>query len=293
MFLRKIDPLFEPFRALRAKFMGVKSVKGQLTGDAGRLKALGGRVGNQAKDLQGKVAGAKDQAAGYGQQAQGYGQQAAGYQQAAAGHYQQAQGNMQQMHGGPPPPGAPGAPGGPPPPGHPGGPGGPPGGINPNPPIRVFGFFKKRKVCTQCNTELDPTWEACPYCAQAAAQAAQAARPPAAPQKTVAFMLDGAGGGSMQLLGWIVPVQGPQKGQLFTLAPMTLVGTDPKCHVVLVDNFMSSRHAEIKAEGGVWILKDLGSTNGTYVNDRRIDKHELVDNDFVKFGSSLVKFKSL
>jgi pSer/pThr/pTyr-binding forkhead associated (FHA) protein len=97
----------------------------------------------------------------------------------------------------------------------------------------------------------------------------------------------------MQLLGWIVPLQGPQKGELFTLAPVTTIGTDPKSTVVLNDKFMSSKHAEIKAEGGVWILKDLGSTNGTYVNNKRIDKHELVDNDFIKFGSALVKFKSL
>jgi pSer/pThr/pTyr-binding forkhead associated (FHA) protein len=40
-------------------------------------------------------------------------------------------------------------------------------------------------------------------------------------------------------------------------------------------------------------LRDLGSTNGTYVNDRRVDQHELVDNDFVQFGKSLVKFKTL
>jgi pSer/pThr/pTyr-binding forkhead associated (FHA) protein len=37
----------------------------------------------------------------------------------------------------------------------------------------------------------------------------------------------------------------------------------------------------------------MGSTNGTYVNDKRVDKQELVDNDFIKFGQFLVKFKSL
>jgi pSer/pThr/pTyr-binding forkhead associated (FHA) protein len=56
---------------------------------------------------------------------------------------------------------------------------------------------------------------------------------------------------------------------------------------------MSGKHAEIIAEQGLWILRDIGSTNGTYVNNRRIDRHELVDNDFIKFGSAMVKFKSL
>jgi len=62
---------------------------------------------------------------------------------------------------------------------------------------------------------------------------------------------------------------------------------------VLTDKFMSSKHAEIKAENGVWVLRDSGSTNGTYVNNRRVDRHELVDNDFIKFGSAMLKFKSL
>jgi hypothetical protein len=169
-----------------------------------------------------------------------------------------------------------------------------PGGINPNPPIMTKGaLFWKKKVCTQCGNELDKTWDACPYCAEAAAQAA-AANAPKAPMKTQAFMINPEGQASgMQLLGWIVPLQGPQRGELFTLSPATTIGTAPDCHVVLHDKFMSSKHAEIKAEGGVWVLKDLGSTNGTYVNDKRVDKHELVDNDFVKFGNQLVKFKSL
>ena len=50
---------------------------------------------------------------------------------------------------------------------------------------------------------------------------------------------------------------------------------------------------EIKAENGVWVLRDSGSMNGTYVNNRRVDRHELVDNDFIKFGSAMLKFKSL
>jgi pSer/pThr/pTyr-binding forkhead associated (FHA) protein len=40
-------------------------------------------------------------------------------------------------------------------------------------------------------------------------------------------------------------------------------------------------------------LRDLKSTNGTYVNDKRVEKHELVDSDFVRLGNSVLKFKSL
>jgi hypothetical protein len=171
---------------------------------------------------------------------------------------------------------------------------GAPDGPNPNPPIRTKGFWVfKKKICTQCEQNLDRTWDSCPFCAQIAAQAAAA---PAKLQvmKTQAFSLDAQGNqGTQQLLGWIVPLQGAQRGELFQLSPVTIIGTDPGCTIVLTDKFMSGRHAEIKAENGLWILKDAGSTNGTYVNNKRIDRHELVDNDFIKFGSAMIKFKSL
>ena len=186
-------------------------------------------------------------------------------------------------------PGQPGAPGAP------GAPGGalPPGVPNPNPPLREKGFLFKKKFCTQCEQQLDKSWDACPYCAQIAQQAAI---PDVKRQamKTQAFVMDATGGpGSHQLCGWIIPLQGPQRGELFTLSPKTTIGTDPKCTVVLNDKFMSSKHAEVAAENGVWVLRDSGSTNGTYVNNRRVDRHELVDNDFIKFGSAMLKFKSL
>jgi hypothetical protein len=225
------------------------------------VKNIKGNIKVDVKRAQGVAGSAKNQVAGAGAKA---GKAMGGAQGAAAG----AQDAMQQEA---------------------------PGGINPNPPIRTSGaLFWKKKTCVQCEQVLDKTWDACPFCAEAAAQAA-AANQPKAPMKTQAFMINPSGGGSstMQLLGWIVPLQGSQRGELFTLSPSSWIGTDPSCTVVLHDKFMSGKHAEIKAEGGVWVLKDGGSTNGTYVNDKRVDKHELVDNDFIKFGGSLVKFKSL
>ena len=68
-----------------------------------------------------------------------------------------------------------------------------PGAPNPNPPIRTTGFWIfKKKFCTQCEQQLDKTWDACPYCAQIAQQAAAA---PAKLQaiKTQAFVIDAHG----------------------------------------------------------------------------------------------------
>src|SRR5690606_38167937 len=110
---------------------------------------------------------------------------------------------------------------------------------------------------------------------------AASAPPPAQPQKTMAFMVNPNGGPAVQALGWLVPVKGAQRGELFTLKPQTTIGTDPACDVVLIDPYMSSRHASIKVQNGAFVLEDLGSTNSTFVNDKRVTNHELVDNDFV------------
>jgi hypothetical protein len=253
VFLKYFDFIFAPFRAINNKIIGVKNIKGNIQVDVNRAKSLKAR-GAQAV---GQV----------GQMNQKLNQQ--------AGQVQQGAQAMQQAGG----QGAPGMPA--------------PGAPNPNPPIRATGFWIfKKKFCTQCEQQLDKSWDACPFCAQIAVQIVAA--PAKQALKTQAFVMDAQGGpGSMQLLGWIIPLQGVQKGELFTLAPVTTIGTDPTCTVVLIDKFMSSKHAEIKAEAGMWVLRDSGSTNGTYVNNKRVDRHELVDNDFVKFGSAMLKFKSL
>jgi len=279
VFLKYFEFIFAPFRAVNNKILGVKNIKGNIQVDINRAKSMKDRGKNFANDANSKV----NKFAG---------QQVVGNQQAIGAGAMQQQGGM--------PGGQPGMPGQAMPGGQPGQPGQPgqmpqmPGAPNAAPAIKSSGFWIfKKKFCTQCEQQLYKTWDACPYCAQIAQQVVAA---PAKMEKakTQAFMMDAQGGASsMQLLGWLVPLQGAQRGELFTLQPVTKIGTDPKSTIVLTDKFMSTSHAEIKAENGMWILRDVGSTNGTYVNNRRVDRHELVDNDFIKFGSAMLKFKSL
>ena len=306
MFLRYIDFIFQPFRAINNKWLGVKNIKGNIQVDINRAKAMGKRgqqmvgtanqkVGQFAGGQQQQPGGAPQPGVQQQQPNMGYQQQQPGYPQQPAppqNYGYQPQGAPQMTPGMPGQmPGMPGMPGAPM--GAPQMPGGAP---NPNPPIRTAGFWIfKKKFCSQCEQRLDKTWDSCPYCAQIAQQAAMA---PAKLQKlkTQAFVLDSSGGpGSVQLLGWLVPLQGAHRGELFTLQPKNTIGngSDTTVSMVLNDKFMSGKHAEIVAENGLWILRDSGSTNGTYVNNRRVDRHELVDNDFIKFGSAMMKFKSL
>ncbi|MCX4820041.1 FHA domain-containing protein [Streptomyces sp. NBC_01142] len=69
-------------------------------------------------------------------------------------------------------------------------------------------------------------------------------------------------------------------------APYPLrIGRDPANGLRLSHDTVSRLHAELSRQGSLWILRDLGSTNGTTVNGRRVTGSVVVhDGDMVGFG---------
>ncbi len=61
-------------------------------------------------------------------------------------------------------------------------------------------------------------------------------------------------------------------------------GRDPECDVVLEDAGISRRHAELVRERGVWILRDLGSRNGTFIDDAPIQQQRLQPGQRARLG---------
>ena len=115
----------------------------------------------------------------------------------------------------------------------------------------------------------------------------------AGPKKTVMFNM-GGGGAGYPVVGWIVPLSGPNQYQTFKLqSGATKIGTGGDAHIVIGDGFMSTIHAEIVCKQQGFVLNDLGSTNGTFVNERKVTEHELVDNDTFVLGKTEFKFKSI
>ncbi len=69
-----------------------------------------------------------------------------------------------------------------------------------------------------------------------------------------------------------------------------VVGRDPGVHFVIEDGLASRRHFRIVAQGGLYFVEDLDSTNGTRLNGRRIQRERLGDGDKIQVGSTELQF---
>ena len=116
---------------------------------------------------------------------------------------------------------------------------------------------------------------------------------PVGPLKTVMI---GAGGDAegFPVVGWIVPLSGPQAYQTFRLLQgVTKIGNAQGVNVVINDGFMTGEHCHIVGSPAGFQLQDNKSTNGSFVNDKRIERHDLVDNDVITLGRTHIVFKSI
>lgn len=87
-------------------------------------------------------------------------------------------------------------------------------------------------------------------------------------------------------------IEGDKKGQTLDLSDEVIIGRAEKCHLVLEDSYVSQMHARIFTRDGVVMVEDLGSTNGTYVNRRRITSPtELQRGDRVKIGKTVLEMR--
>ncbi len=79
--------------------------------------------------------------------------------------------------------------------------------------------------------------------------------------------------------------------QLYPLQEFNLIGRSDDATLKLEDNGVSRQHATIRCEGDHYWLVDLGSANGTYVNDAAITTARVLrDGDHVQFGTKLLHF---
>jgi two-component system cell cycle response regulator len=86
---------------------------------------------------------------------------------------------------------------------------------------------------------------------------------------------------------------GPDMGRRFPLTRSEVVlGRGADCDIQVDRDSVSRRHARLFRVGEQWMVEDLGSTNGSYVNDVPVQRSVLRDADFVKIGAAIFKFLS-
>ena len=68
-----------------------------------------------------------------------------------------------------------------------------------------------------------------------------------------------------------------------------MLGRSSECQLVFADDTVSRRHAELRLVEGRWMLRDLGSSNGTWVNGRRVLEAEVAPGDELQLGGCALR----
>lgn len=74
------------------------------------------------------------------------------------------------------------------------------------------------------------------------------------------------------------------------LAGVVTVGRNPANDVVLDETVVSAAHAELRPEGDSYVIRDLGSTNGTFVNGERVGEADLTNGSMLRVGDTTFRY---
>ncbi len=91
-----------------------------------------------------------------------------------------------------------------------------------------------------------------------------------------------------------VIVHGPDgaRPRTFKIAGSMQVGRAPECEIRLDDTYASQMHARIFGKNGHWYVEDLGSTNGTFVNEQKLAAPARVEpGDRIRVGTTVLELR--
>lgn len=88
----------------------------------------------------------------------------------------------------------------------------------------------------------------------------------------------------------LVVLAGPDEGSTYVIAePVTLIGRDDDCHVVIDDPRASARHAMVYFASGEFRVRDLESTNGSLLNGSPLTEFAFHDGDDLRCGKTVIR----
>jgi pSer/pThr/pTyr-binding forkhead associated (FHA) protein len=89
-----------------------------------------------------------------------------------------------------------------------------------------------------------------------------------------------------------VRTENGKKAGSHPLREQVQIGRAEACHVRLDDRYSSQFHARLYPKGDAWYLEDLGSTNGTYLNRRKVGTPtEVRRGDRIKIGKTVLELR--
>jgi|GEM_PF-4741969 len=90
---------------------------------------------------------------------------------------------------------------------------------------------------------------------------------------------------------FLIAVEGYGQGNVYRLEKKeNLMGQDAACDILLKSALVAPRHARIRRVGRDYVVEDLGSPSGVYINLRRVKEKKLQEGDMLAVGSSVLKF---
>lgn len=100
------------------------------------------------------------------------------------------------------------------------------------------------------------------------------------------------GEGRIPVTGYLVIEDGPGRGNSFRLETQeTTLGRLPGNDIVIGDPKVSRHHAVVVKGPEGFVIRDLGSTNGTFVNGRRVSERLLAPGDLIVLGDTRLRFQ--
>jgi diguanylate cyclase (GGDEF)-like protein len=88
---------------------------------------------------------------------------------------------------------------------------------------------------------------------------------------------------------YLIVLAGKSVGEMYKISKSeTIIGRGSQADIHVVDDGISRRHAMIVMEEGQVLVKDLGSTNGTFCNGERVSEQALSDGDKIQVGSTTI-----
>ncbi len=87
-------------------------------------------------------------------------------------------------------------------------------------------------------------------------------------------------------------VEGVPPEGVYSIEGTSRIGRSEESEIVLLDPSVSRAHALVEVLAGEPIVRDLGSTNGTFLNGRRVEAERLRDGDELRFGNTRMRFEA-